>query len=454
MKNNFISQQIIGWLVIFSMFFSGSALAQEFVLEGPENITLTDVAGQQITPASIVYQDVPYLFWSSNSVPVTGDQDFDILYSTMVNEEWTTEILLTDTSTGYDHVPQPIIFRGELYLFWSSNEVTWAGNGSTDIVFSSFDGDAWTQTVSLTSGFNEMGDYNPWPVVFNSKLFVFFEWFSLDSGSYEIGCMSYDGSQWSDIEEITSSSGGHNLNPTASVNANSLILAWESSSDIFTGLNIDSAIITRSLTSGTWSNYSSLSGTAGPRNQGPFSITYEGSTWMFWSSNSPAISLGNDFDIVARCFSSGSWGSTVHEISSGGSGNESAPTAIVFENSLAVSWITASQEFSAGEDTDVVLSLFDGEAWSVPIDISGNDDLNDAGGLTHKTPALLVHDGSLHIIWEHNAPTDYFTVNDTWLMMAILEHTRPRDNTIYLLGLICIGIVAIGLLKFRKKQIG
>ena len=449
MKHNLIG----AWLIVLALFFSGSALAQELVLTGPENVTQENLAGQQITPASIVYQDIPYLFWSSNSVPVTGDQDFDILYSTMINGEWATDTLLTGTSTGYDHVPQPIIFRGDLYLFWSSDEATWTGNGITDIVFSSFDGDTWTQTVSLTSSFNGMGDYNPWPVVFNSELFVFFEWFSLDSGSYEIACMSYDGSQWSDVEEITSSSDGHNFNPTASVNANSLILAWESSSDVFTEPGIDSSIITRSLTSGTWSNYSSLSGTAGPRNQSPFSINYEGSTWVFWSSNSQAISLGNDFDIVARCFSSGSWNSTVHEISSGGSGNESAPTAVVFGDRLAVSWVTASQEFSPGTDTDIVVSLFDGQSWSTPLDISQNDDLNDAGGQTHKSPALIAHGQKLLIIWEHNAPTDYFTVNDTWLMMAILDDTSGKDTTIYWLALIsfiCIGVAAIGL-KFRKN---
>ena len=447
----------LGLLIAFALILSGAAMAAEIELTEPVDVTQPGIIGQQITPVTVSYDGIPYLFWCSNSIQGTGDADFDILYSTMENGVWTQQTLLTETSTGNDHTPQPMVFDGQLYLFWSSDEAAYTGGTDTDIVYSMFKDNSWSQPGSLTATFNPAGDYNPFPVIFNSRLYVFFEWFSQDSGSYEIGSIAYDGNEWAVVTNITQGSNGHNFNPSAAVNGNMLVLVWESFNDDFTGPGTDSAIITRSLTtSHAWGNYSSISGTAGPNNHDPSAITYSGDTWIFWSTSSQSISTGNDYDIVARTFDEGGWNNTVHEISSGGSGDDTGPNVIVHHGELAVSWISASEEFSQGADTDIVLSEYDGKYWSTPVDISQQDHgRDDAGGFTYKFPAMIVHDGKLHIIWETNASPDFTSQSNTWLIMAVLENPGQTDQTIYwlaLIGFVCIGVSAIGLWKFRKQH--
>ena len=450
---------IASLLVIIIAFSILSPIAQSqdsrMTVSEPQDITLPDAPGQQITPAMVSYKGVPYLFWSSNTAAATGDGDFDIIYSTFEDDSWTSQHVLTTEDSGYDHTPQPIVFEGNLYLFWSSDDPVLSEGNDVDIVFSIYNGNVWTQAISLTSDFNAMGDYNPFPVIFNSQLFVFFEWYNIDTSSFEIAYLVNDGDAWSEVNSITAASSGHNLNPSAAVNGNSLILVWETFSQDLTESSVDSAIVSSIFSADAWSNFTSVSGTAGPNNHDPYAITYSGLTWVFWYTNSPSISGENDYDIVGRSYDQGEWGSTVFELSGGGSGDDTGIMAIVHDEKLIVSWISGSPEYSQGTDTDIVISEYDGNGWSVPVDISQQDDgRDDAGGFSYKSPALLGRDDKLYIVWETNASPDVTKHSNTWLLMATYGEVSDNPSIMFWIVpivLILIGVIVLVFLRGRKK---
>ncbi|MCK5397107.1 MAG: hypothetical protein KAJ33_02525 [Thermoplasmata archaeon] len=445
----------LGLLIAFALILSGAAMAAEIELTEPVDVTQPGIIGQQITPVTVSYDGIPYLFWCSNSIQGTGDADFDILYSTMENGVWTQQTLLTETSTGNDHTPQPMVFDGQLYLFWSSDEAAYTGGTDTDIVYSMFKDNSWSQPGSLTATFNPAGDYNPFPVIFNSRLYVFFEWFSQDSGTYEIGSIAYDGIDWATFN-ITENSDDYNLNPSAAVNGDKLILVWDSHDEELKADGAYNSIISRILDDTGWSNYTSISGPADGINTDPYAVTYYGTTWIFWSTTSESISDGGDMDIVGRTYDGIEWSNVVEEISYGGTDLDINPFATVHNGELVLSWISSSIKFSVGSDTDIVICIFDGTEWSSVIDISRDGhDRDDAGGLSFKTAALLSFEEKLFIIWETNASPDFTSQSNTWLIMAVLENPGQTDQTIYWLALIsfvCIGVSAIGLWKFRKQH--
>ena len=96
---------IASLLVIIIAFSILSPIAQSqdsrMTVSEPQDITLPDAPGQQITPAMVSYKGVPYLFWSSNTAAATGDGDFDIIYSTFEDDSWTSQHVLTTEDSGW-----------------------------------------------------------------------------------------------------------------------------------------------------------------------------------------------------------------------------------------------------------------------------------------------------------------------------------------------------------------
>ncbi|MDD4307817.1 MAG: sialidase family protein, partial [Thermoplasmata archaeon] len=224
----------------------GSAFAETVSITPPVELTDDAIPGQQMNPSSVVFEDVLYVFWASNSAETPIGSDFDITYSTYDGTEWSQNIVITANDTGNDHTPKPVIFRDSLYLLWSSTNPAITGSSDADIVVSTLSGNTWSAPLSVTSEFNSTGDYDPFPVVYGGELHIFFECFSPQSSHYEIGHAVLSDT-WGSPNYMTENSTGHNLNPTAAVAEQSLVLAWESSSSSLTG-SADRAIISKVLT--------------------------------------------------------------------------------------------------------------------------------------------------------------------------------------------------------------
>jgi hypothetical protein len=422
-------------------------------LSQPIDLTDPGIPGQQTNPSSIVFNGLLYVFWASNSAETPIGNDFDITYATYDGHDWCKNIVLTPNDAGNDHTPQAIIFRGEMYLFWSSSNPNITGGTDADIVVRVFDGTAWSEPESLTSSMGSRGDYNPWPVVFNNRLYVFFEYFWPESNSYLIGCTFLD-NDWEQMMSVTGVIQGHNLNPTAAVSGESLVLAWESYSDELAG-DTRCSIISRTLDSHGWSEgFTSLSGDAGPSNADPSAASYGGAAWVFWSTDSEELSIGSDSDIVGRRFIAGSWADTTLEFAAvQDSGNDTGVSVSVHGGNLILSWISGSPEYSGGADTDVIMASFNGTVWSKPIDISRADgERNDGGGFTYRTPAMASYDDKLMIIWETNASPLLTVTANTWLAMVECDFSTENVGSYYLILVPIAVVVAVAAFLLVKRR--
>jgi len=443
MRHNFS-----GWLtVILILLFSASAMGQNLVLTGPENVTSPDDSGAQQTPRAVYFNGQTYVFWSSYA----AGQNYDIKYAAKGFGYWEIEHI-TQGLGSYEHTPLPIVYDSQIFLFWSTDDVAMTG-GTVDIVYSIFDGTSWTDISDLTTGINDNDEYNPSAVIFDGQLHIFFEIFNMTSAHEEIGHMSFDGSSWSTLDRITQDSDGHNFNPRAAACNSRLMLAWESFDSTLAGSSTG-AIIAQYLEAGTWSHPVRLSPQDGSRNTEPVIAALDGDFLTAWSTNSTQISQGQDNDIVCRWFKSGQWAGSVEEISQGSTGTDTGPWAITAGQKIYLGWITDDATYSYGQDTDIVLRVYDGQ-WSNSIEISQDDDGQpDGGGMTYKTPWILETPNAICILWEANAlPTVTGQAEPTWISMATIE-SEPDNSTIYwvaLIGFVSVVFAMLGIRKYRQR---
>ena len=447
----FIGQLIPIWLfaIIMVGIISASASAQNLVLTGPENVTSPDFPGVQQTPRAVFYNGQTYVFWSSYA----ASQDYDIKYAVQGESGNWEAGSVTDGQGSYEHTPLPIVYDSQIFLFWSTDDLALT-DGEVDIAYSVFDGTSWTSISDLTAEINDYDEYNPSAVIFNGQLHIFFEMFNMTSSHEEIGHMSFDGSSWSDLGQITQNSDGHNLNPRTAASNNRLMLAWESYDSILAGSSTG-AIIAQYLEAGEWSLPVRLSPQDGSMNTEPVIAALDGNFLVAWSTNSTQISQGQDNDIVCRWFMGGQWSGSVEEISQGSSGTDTGPWAITIGQEIYLGWITNDTTYSTGQDTDIVLRTYDFQ-WSNSIEISVDSGNPDGGGMTYKTPWILETPDAICIFWEANAlPTVIGQTEPTWISMASLEYESDSiDNTIYwvaLIGFVCLVFTVLGIRKHRQR---
>ena len=431
---------------------------QTMLLSEPQEVTSSSVPGQQIDPASIVYEGEVYLFWASISIDAAWGQDSDIMHATFDGEEWSEHEILTPADTGNDYTPFPIVFGGDLYIFWQTDEFTLTGGNHSDIVYRVHDGNGWGPAIDVTKDLNDNDEYNPSAVVFDGSLYLFFEWFSTASVTEEIGISTFDGASWSAMTRITEASDGLNVNPRATTLQDEIILVWETYDTTYAGSEGGSAVVATTFDGTAWSGTIFILGAQGGLNIQPYPCSFENNVCVAWSSSSTALSTGQDHDIVIRWYSGGIWSDNVTELTPDDTGDDMAPVILVHDGTLYLAWITDDTGISAGTDTDIVLRMFDGAEWTQPVELSLDDgERPDGGGMTYKEPSLAFYDGRLQVIWETNASPNVGDARSTSLLMIELtqsDSSEARGDTtmILLAGLLIIGCVAGAYLYYRHMK--
>ncbi len=210
-------------------------IGQTMILSELTEVTSFSSPGQQFDQCAIRHDGLLHLFWASISIDAAWGQDSDILHATFDGEEWSEPEILTPDDNGNDYTPYPIVFDGELYIFWQTDEFTLTGGNYSDIVYRVHDGSGWGPANDVTKGLNDNDEYNPSALVFDGQLHLFFEWFSSESITEEIGVTIFDGAAWGGMTNITEASDGLNVNPKAAALQNEIILVWETYDTSYAG---------------------------------------------------------------------------------------------------------------------------------------------------------------------------------------------------------------------------
>lgn len=449
-------------LAISFVLFSSSMLVgvsgQTMILSELTEVTSSSSPGQQFDQCAISHDGLLHLFWASISIDAAWGQDSDIIHATFDGDVWSEPEVLTPDDNGNDYTPFPIVFDGDLYIFWQTDEFTLTGGNHSDIIYRVHDGNGWGPTIDVTKDLNDNDEYNPSALVFDGSLYLFFEWFSSESITEEIGVSTFDGTSWSSMTRITEASNGLNVNPKAAALHDELVLVWETYDTAYAGNEGGSAVVATTFNGIAWSSTISILGAHSGLNTHPYPCLFENKVCVAWSSTSTSFSSGQDSDIVVRLYSGGTWSDNVTELTPDDIGDDVAPVALANEGTLYLAWVTDDTGISAGTDTDIVLRLFDGHEWTLPVEMSVDDgERPDGGGMTYKVPSLAFYDDRIQVIWETNASPHIGAAQPTWLVMAELTQSDNYDTDndtilILLAGLLVVGIVAGAYVYYKHRK--
>jgi len=426
------------------------------VFSPPEEVTSPEIIGYQQSPMPVEFQGKLHLFWSGNTPENTNDHDFDIIHANYDGERWSDSEELTPNDSGNDYNPFPIVYQDTLFLFWSSDDSTITDGSDNDLVVSTYDGQVWSDPKDLTTQqFNDYGDYNPYPIVYNNNLYVFFELYIEEDDRLEIGFVRHNGTSWGGKNSITINSQGNNINPCCAVSEKNLIVAWESYDRRWTGSTTNSSIIARVFNGTEWGQMNLISGKQG-NNRWPTICALDGKFFLFWSSTCQQFTDGKDSDVVMRKWEDGNWNDFVIEFTTNDQGDDNSLFSYSDGNKLYLSWISNNSLLTHGEDTDIVIRSYDGSKWSQIYKVGPEEeDIPDGGSVFQDTPGLANYKGKLWIFWEANANPDISNPSqNTWLMMSTFQEKEDEGlsgwSTLTTALIIVLALFILwGLIKIR-----
>ncbi len=356
---------------------------------------------------------------------------------------------ITSDSNGDDQLSQIIEFDDSLYMIFSSTNPDITTGTDTDIVVKSYDGNSWKSPVELSSLDNDQADASPSSVVFNGNLYV--AWSTNDmndstGNDWDIVFCYYDGTNWGEVQEVTDAGDtGDDYSPQFCVFSGKLYLAWQSW-DNSTSDGDDADIIVRSFDGNVWSQIPKpMVGDLG-NDYSPQLIVFGNEMYLIWTTDDK-VANGTDFDIVARPFDGTQWNPVMELTSTEDTGDDQHPYACLHDGSLYVGWQTADDNTGTGKDDDIVLRWYDGSTWSDILELTSSEILGHKDTGSDAFPYLTSFDGQLHLLWQSNDPittngSDFDIVicsynGDKWSKVMELTPTGDagRDGGVFMRGL-------------------
>ena len=345
--------------------FNGETWGNEKELSSKDNI------GADTTPVSIVFNNKLYVAWATNDVTDSTGSDWDIVMRYHDGTGWGGVMEITDVSdSGDDYHPQLCEYQGKLYLAWQTWDNNTSDGADADIVMKAFDGTSWASVAKPMIG-DEGNDNSPQLQVFNDLMYLV--WSTDDKAGngtdFDILSRSFDGNQWNPATELTSASdSGDDYHPYTKVMAGKLYVIWQTADDtIATGKDDD--IVMRNYDGKDWSDIleitsSDMLGHKDSESDAfPLLMDYGSRIFTIWQTNDPVTSYGNDWDIVLLFHNGDKWSKTIELTLADDAGNDggiyaTGMDAVVFDDKMYVIWQTKDNKISTDGDWDLVLSYY------------------------------------------------------------------------------------------------
>lgn len=319
-------------------------------------------SGQDMTPSLAVYGDKLYLAWASNSEPETDGSDMDIIVKSYDGTQWSMPLELTSSlNSGMDSIPQTIVYGGELYVIWKTESADESTGFDADIVLRKFNGTGWSDTIEVSDFLDSGYDSEPVPAIYDGRLFIAWqsEDLSFTNGSDpDIVIRSYNGTDWSDVVEITSRENtGFDTAPSLAAHGGKLYCAW-GTDDANETSGLDNDIVLKAFDGNVWVRERELTPKTDDGWDGyPELAVHSGRLYAFWQTNDMLTSTGNDPDIVFRAFDGSQW-SGVFELNPDDFGRDGASfrsgvDIISFNEHFWIIWQSASRDDDVDWDITV-----------------------------------------------------------------------------------------------------
>jgi len=287
---------------------------------------------------------------------------------------------------------QAVEFKGKMYVIWQSGDRNLKPQGHPewqwDIMVRSYDGNEMNEfsppeIISRHGAFAGEGGFEQYPqvVVYQDKLFVV--WFREDTenGITDILYRTFDGNAWSDINVLSAypNNNTDNLWPSLSVWKNRLYVLWQKE---VKGSRFTEAVHSYTADGKTWSPVTPISRKM-DTTRASFDTVSNLATYQnpktdklelhaFWRTFNTENTHGGpyDYDIVTKVFDGDDWGPTKEISPKDDKWDDTYPFAIEIGGELHIFWSSKDNNVGDGEDYDIIRRTYDGESYSEPETIS------------------------------------------------------------------------------------
>ena len=162
------------------------------------------------------FQDIEQIDSTNSSV------DLDLSANQVrINQQWVNEVNISNTSSTASQSPDIAIdTNNNKYIVWREDD----GAGKSQAYYRSYDGAQWSAIENVS---DNNGNVNKVVIDIDDNDHPYIAWNDNSTGSYEIYYRSYDGAQWSSVTNISNTTSTNSYSPTFTIDSlNQLHFAW------------------------------------------------------------------------------------------------------------------------------------------------------------------------------------------------------------------------------------
>jgi len=297
-----------------------------------------------------VYDGDLYLAWQH-----AGSDDTDIFCQVLSEGKWSSCGRISPAGNlGIDSAPSLAVLNGYLWCAWVTRSITTGKDPDGDIVLRSFNGQDWTDKISIVNPTPSNGyDDQPKLIAYNSKLVI--TWVTRDpkitnGTDMDIVLRDFDGETWGQYHEVTTLDGVNDDDsyPSMATYLGKLYIAWQAAGSGPTNMDIHVA---------TWdgSSITARTNLNAPGNQGadehPYAKSFDGKLYVAWNSNDPNYTSGAGDDIALAYYNGDSWSSpeevTPYDVQGENAAQDRFPVLEAYNGGLYTIWEQDDQRASA-----------------------------------------------------------------------------------------------------------
>ncbi|TET91394.1 MAG: hypothetical protein E3J35_02975 [Methanomassiliicoccales archaeon] len=199
-----------GDLDIYFRYFDGATWQPE------QEISTDSGTEPQINPSITAEAGNAYVVWED----MEGG-DFDILYRQFNGVGWQPEEeISTDSVSEAQHEPSVAVEGGKVYVAWRDH-----GDGDLDVYYRHHDGIGWQPEMEISSDVGTENQQEPSVTVQSGRVHI--AWQDRGDGDDDIYYRHFDGTTWSEEEEISTDSGTEiQTQPIVAVESEVLHVVW------------------------------------------------------------------------------------------------------------------------------------------------------------------------------------------------------------------------------------
>jgi hypothetical protein len=403
----------------------------------PDMSLLSATLVDELFPQTIVFQDQLYVVWQKENF--TDSVKYFLTLRSFDGTSWTDPIYPScvdmDNPTRSELNLNPRMGADDqaLYLAWTSTEPNWTTGVDDDVVFRfTEDGETWSEVIEISGHYNNGLDKLPMVQPFGDQTWFLWETndrLDSDGGDMDIVMRPWDGTDFGQTIEVTPPGDAYNDHHVQVASDGDLMYIMWMKANYTSGLANVHDVWARVFDGTAWvTPPMKLNSDALADNEHPTVTSTDGRAFFIWETRDTG-KLSDPSSIVMREWTPDEGlGTRITVSSMSSNGKDTKPTGLWYHDRLFISWISADQGVTFGNDADLVYRVAQEDRFGQLrfddfVEVSpSTDDYGD------RFPNLVVYDDIVNVVWvvDSNYTEELREINAT-LLNEIGGYFRSPD---------------------------